>query len=64
MGEQQVIDQKKSAIELWKRDVPGDLNSVDLSPEHHWVALGFDNGTVHFLDADGKLLWEADVGSR
>jgi len=62
VGVQQAIEQKKSAIELWKRDVPGDLNSVDLSPEHHWVALGFDNGTVHFLDADGKLVWEADVG--
>ncbi len=62
VGEQQIIEQKKSAIELWKRDVPGQLTSVDLSPEHHWVALGFDNGVVHFLDAEGKLAWEADVG--
>jgi outer membrane protein assembly factor BamB len=62
VGEQQVIDQKKSAIELWKRDIPGELTSVDLSPEHHWVALGFENGNVHFLDAGGKLVWEADVG--
>jgi len=50
---QQVIEQKKSAIELWKRDVPGQLTSVDLSPEHHWVALGFENGVVHFIDAQG-----------
>lgn len=61
MGEQQIIEQKKSAIELWKRDIPGPLTSVDLSPEHHWVALGFDSGAVHFLDAEGKLVWEADV---
>ncbi len=54
--------QKKSAIELWKRDIPGQLTSMDLSPEHHWVALGFGNGVVHFLDGDGKLAWEADVG--
>ena len=25
------------------------------------MALGFENGVVHFLDADGKLVWEADV---
>jgi outer membrane protein assembly factor BamB len=61
VGEQQVIEQKKSSIELWKREIPGQLTSVDLSPEHHWVALGFENGVVHFLDADGKLVWEADV---
>ena len=62
MGEQQIIEQKKSAIELWKRDIPGPLTSVDLSSEHHWVALGFENGVVHFLDAEGALVWEADVG--
>jgi outer membrane protein assembly factor BamB len=58
---QPVIEQKKSSIELWKREIPGQLNSVDLSPEQNWVALGFENGVVHFLDADGKLVWEADV---
>jgi len=62
VGSQQVIEQKKSAIELWKRDIPGQLTSVDMSPEQHQVALGFENGAVHFLDADGKLVWEADVG--
>ncbi len=62
MGAEQVIEQKKSAVELWKREIPGYLTSVDLSPEHHWVALGFENGGVHFLDAEGKLVWEAEVG--
>ena len=62
VGSQQVIEQKKSAIELWKRDIPGQLTSMDLSPEHHWVALGFENGVVHFLDGEGKLVWEAEVG--
>jgi len=62
VGAQQVIEQKKSAIELWQREIPGQLTSVDFSPEHHWVALGFENGGVHFLDAEGKLVWEADVG--
>ena len=61
MVSRQVVEQKKSSIELWKRDIPGQLNSVDFSPEQHWVALGFENGVVHFLDADGKLVWEADV---
>jgi outer membrane protein assembly factor BamB len=62
VGSQQVIEQKKSAIELWKRDIPGQLTSMDLSPEHHWVALGFEDGGVHFLDEEGKLVWEAEVG--
>jgi outer membrane protein assembly factor BamB len=59
---QQIIEQKKSAIELWKREISGQLNSMDLSPEQNQVALGFENGVVHFLDAEGKLIWEADVG--
>jgi len=60
--EQQIIEQKKSAVELWKRDIPGQLTSMDLSPTHHWVALGFENGVVHLLNAEGKLVWEAEVG--
>jgi len=59
---QQVVEQKKSAIELWKRDIPGQLTSIDLSPDQHQVALGFENGVVHFIDAKGGLIWEADVG--
>ena len=35
---------------------------MDLSPDQHQVALGFENGVVHFLDAEGKLVWEAEVG--
>ena len=62
MGSQQIIEQKKSSIELWKRDIPGQLTSMDLSPEHHWVALGFENGVVHFLDGESNLVWEAEVG--
>ena len=62
MGTQQVNEQKKSAVELWKRDVPGELTSVDLSPDDHWVALGFGNGAVHLIDAEGNLAWEAEVG--
>ncbi len=62
MSVQQVIEQKKSAIELWKREIPEQLNSMDLSPDQHQVALGFENGVVHFLDAEGKLVWEAEVG--
>ncbi len=58
----QVIEQKKSSVELWKRDIPGRLTSMDLSPEHHWVALGFENGVVHFLNGESKLVWEAEVG--
>ena len=44
VGTQQDNEQKKSATELWKRDIPGTLNSVDLAPDDHHVALGFDNG--------------------
>ncbi len=62
MGTQQDNEQKKSATELWKRDIPGTLNSVDLAPDDHHVALGFDNGSVHFIDAQGGLVWEAEVG--
>lgn len=62
MSTQQVNEQKKSAVELWKRDVPGELTSVDLSPDDHWVALGFGNGTVHLIDDEGNLAWEAEVG--
>jgi outer membrane protein assembly factor BamB len=62
VGSQQIIEQKKSSIELWKRDIPGELTAIDLSPEDHWVALGFENGVVHFLDGESKLVWEAEVG--
>ncbi len=62
MGTQQDNEQKKSATELWKRDIPGDLTSVDLAPDDHHVALGFDNGSVHFIDPQGGLVWEVEVG--
>ena len=62
MGVKQDIEQKKSAVELWKRDIPGPWNAVDLSPDGHYVALGFDNGVVHLIDKEGNLAWEADVG--
>lgn len=62
MGVQKDIEQKKSAVELWKRDIPGSWRAMDFSPDDHYVALGFDNGVVHLIDNEGNLVWEADVG--
>ena len=34
---------------------------MDFSPEHEWIALGFENGVVHLLNSESHLVWEADV---
>lgn len=62
MSVQQKIEKKKSAVELWKRDFPGDWTAVDLNPEDHYLAIGFENSVVHLIDPDGNLVWEAEVG--
>lgn len=62
MGVKQEFEQKKSATEIWKRDVPGPWNAVDLNPDDHYLAIGFNNGAVHLIDPEGRLAWEADVG--
>ena len=61
VGTKQEIEQKKSATELWKRDIPGEVTAVDFAPDDHSTLLGFDNGVVHFIDSQGNLAWEADV---
>ncbi|CCQ90890.1 hypothetical protein NITGR_480001 [Nitrospina gracilis 3/211] len=52
----------KSGVRLWALEVQGDVTCADYDGVSHFLALGFEDGHVQLLDANGQVLLDANVG--
>ncbi|WP_269851419.1 WD40 repeat domain-containing protein [Methanosarcina horonobensis] len=47
---------------LWSRKTGGYINSVALSSDGLYLAVGSEDGKVYLLNREGRLLWSFDSG--